>query len=204
MPKKGLTVWFTGLSAAGKTTIAKAVEIKLKERGIKVERLDGDTVRQSLTKDLGFSKEDRDKNIARVSFVAKLLTRNNVIVLCSFISPYQAERDNARETIGSFIEVYVKASVEECTKRDPKGLYQKALAGEIENFTGVSDPYEEPENADLVCNTLVESEDESVDKVIKFLEDHDYIEKVESSGDDVYSDEDQEKVQKRLEDLGYI
>ncbi len=201
MPKKGLTVWFTGLSAAGKTTIALAVEKILKDRGIKVERLDGDTVRQSLTKDLGFSKEDRDKNISRVSFVAKLLTRNNVIVLCSFISPYREERNKARETIGSFIEVYVKASVEECSKRDPKGLYKKALAGEIPHFTGVSDPYEEPEHADLICNTLKETEEESVQKVISYLEDNGYIEK---SGDDVYSDEEREKVQKRLEDLGYI
>ncbi len=201
MPKKGLTVWFTGLSAAGKTTIALALEKILKERGIKVERLDGDTVRQSLTKDLGFSKEDRDKNISRVSFVAKLLTRNNVIVLASFISPYREERSKAKETIGSFIEVYVHATVEECTKRDPKGLYKKAIAGEIPHFTGVSDPYEEPEKADLVCHTVTETEEESVQKVIQFLEDNDYIEK---SGEEVYSDEEREKVQKRLEDLGYL
>ncbi|HDS09499.1 MAG TPA: adenylyl-sulfate kinase [Firmicutes bacterium] len=203
MPKKGLTVWFTGLSAAGKTTIALAVEKILKGRGIKVERLDGDTVRKNLTKDLGFSKEDRDRNIERVSFVAMLLTRNDVIVLCSFISPYREERNKAKATIGSFVEVYVKASVEECSKRDPKGLYKKALAGEIEHFTGVSDPYEEPIQPDLICNTLIETEEESVQKVITFLEENDYIEKNDSP-EDVYSDEEREKVQKRLEDLGYI
>ena len=188
MPKKGLTVWFTGLSAAGKTTIALAVEKILKGRGIKVERLDGDTVRKNLTKDLGFSKEDRDRNIERVSFVAMLLTRNDVIVLCSFISPYREERNKAKATIGSFVEVYVKASVEECSKRDPKGLYKKALAGEIEHFTGVSDPYEEPIQPDLICNTLIETEEESVQKVITFLEENDYIEKNDSP-EDVYSDE---------------
>lgn len=206
MPKKGITVWFTGLSAAGKTTIAMDVEKILKERAIKVERLDGDTVRQDLTRDLGFSKEDRDKNISRVSFVAKLLTRNDVVVLCSFISPYVEERQAAKDKIGSFVEVYVKASVEECSKRDPKGLYKKAKAGEIENFTGISDPYEEPPAPDLVCDTVKESVEESVEKVISFLEDHGYIEKEDTGveDEDVYSDEEREKVQKRLEDLGYI
>ena len=167
---KGVTVWFTGLSGSGKTTIATRVETILKERGFPVERLDGDIVRQSLTRDLGFSKEDRDKNIERVTFVAKLLTRNGVITLCAFISPYKPVRDQSRREIGEFLEVYVKASLPALLERDLKGLYRKAIAGEIQNFTGVNDPYDVPENPELVCDTDVESIEESVGKVIAALE----------------------------------
>jgi adenylyl-sulfate kinase len=173
--QKGVTVWFTGLSGAGKTAIAKVVEQELRAREIKVERLDGDIVRQSLTRDLGFSKEDRNKNIERVTFVAKLLTRNDVIVLCSFISPYQARRDQSRREIGSFVEVYVECPVEVCAERDVKGLYAKAFAGEIENFTGVSDPYEPPQAPDLVCHTAQETVEESAHKVMDYLEAHGYL-----------------------------
>jgi adenylyl-sulfate kinase len=173
--QKGVTVWFTGLSGAGKTAIAKGVERELRERGLKVERLDGDIVRKSLTRDLGFTKEDRNKNIERVTFVAQLLTRNEVIVLCSFISPYQARRDQSRQEIGSFIEVYVECPLEVCAERDVKGLYEKAFAGEIENFTGVSDPYEPPENPELVCHTAQEDVTESAAKVVDYLETHGYI-----------------------------
>jgi ATP sulfurylase/adenylyl-sulfate kinase len=172
---KGVTVWFTGLSGSGKTTIAKRIESMLHERGISVERLDGDVVRQSLTRDLGFSKEDRDKNIERVTFVAKLLTRNHAIVLSSFISPYRVMRDNARREIGEFLEVYVRTPMDTLLERDVKGMYKKAMAGEIPNFTGVNDPYEEPEHADLVLDTDKESIDESVAKVISLLEDRGYI-----------------------------
>jgi sulfate adenylyltransferase len=171
----GVTVWFTGLSGSGKTTIAKRVESILHERGVNVERLDGDVVRQSLTRDLGFSKEDRDKNIERVTFVAKVLTRNGVIVLSSFISPYRAQREASRREIGSFLEVYVKTSLDTLVERDLKGLYKKALAGEIQGFTGVNDPYEEPERPDLVCDTDVESIDESVAAVLTLLEDRGFI-----------------------------
>lgn len=171
----GVTVWFTGLSGSGKTTIAKRVETILHDRGVHVERLDGDVVRQSLTRDLGFSKEDRDKNIERVTFVAKLLTRNGVIVLSSFISPYQAQRDASRREIGSFLEVYVKTSLDTLVERDLKGLYKKALAGEIQGFTGVNDPYEEPERPDLVCDTDAETIDESVAAVLTLLEDRGFI-----------------------------
>ena len=167
---RGVTVWFTGLSGSGKTTIAKRVEEILRERGVPVERLDGDVVRQSLTRDLGFSKEDRDKNIERVTFVAKLLTRNGVVVLSSFISPYRAIRDYSRREIGEFLEVYVRASLDTLIARDLKGLYRKALAGEIEGFTGVNDPYEEPERPDLVCDTDVESVEVSVGTVLALLE----------------------------------
>ena len=173
--QRGFTLWFTGLSGSGKTTIAKQVEKELRRRGLKVERLDGDIVRQSLTRDLGFSKEDRDKNIERVTFVAKLLTRNGVAVLCSFISPYRARRAKSREEIGEFIEVYVECPVEVCAQRDVKGLYAKAFAGEIGNFTGVSDPYEPPENPEIVCHTAEETVEESAAKVIAYLEEHGYI-----------------------------
>ncbi|HHW08411.1 MAG TPA: sulfate adenylyltransferase [Firmicutes bacterium] len=165
----GVTVWFTGLSGAGKTTIAKLVEEKLKELGVPVERLDGDTVRQSLTRDLGFSKEDRYTNLERVSFVAKLLTRNGVIVLASFIAPYREAREMCRRTIGSFLEVYVKAELATLISRDTKGLYMKALAGELTNFTGINDPYEEPENPDLICDTDAEKPEESAAKVLNLL-----------------------------------
>lgn len=172
---RGVTLWFTGLSGAGKTVMAKRVEEELRERGLKVERLDGDIVRQSLTRDLGFSKEDRDKNIERVTFVAKLLTRNGVAVLCSFISPYRARRAKSRREIGEFIEVYVECSVKTCAERDVKGLYAKAFAGEIANFTGVSDPYEPPEDPEIVCHTAVETVEESVAKVIDYLEEGGYL-----------------------------
>ena len=141
---KGFTLWFTGLSGAGKTTVAVALVKELQARGMKVERLDGDVVRQGLTRDLGFSKEDRDKNIERVTFVAKLLSRNGVGVLASFISPYRATRDMVRRETTNFIEVFVNAPLEVCAARDVKGMYAKAFAGEIKEFTGVSDPYEEP------------------------------------------------------------
>ena len=165
----------TGLSGAGKTTIAKLVETELKSRGIKIERLDGDVVRQSLTRDLGFTKEDRDKNIERVTFVAKLLSRNGIGVIASFISPYQAVRDMARFETTNFIEVYVHAPLEVCVERDVKGLYEKAFSGEIENFTGVSDPYEEPTNPEIVCHTHVETPEECAAKLIAYLEEHNCI-----------------------------
>jgi adenylyl-sulfate kinase len=173
--QKGFTLWFTGLSGSGKTAIAKLVEQELCDRDLKVERLDGDIVRQGLTRDLGFSKEDRDKNIERVTFVAKLLTRNGVAVLCSFISPYRERRARSRQEIGEFIETYVECPVEECARRDVKGLYAKAFAGEIENFTGVSDPYEEPESPEIVCHTAQETPEESTAKIITYLEERGYI-----------------------------
>jgi adenylyl-sulfate kinase len=171
----------TGLSGAGKTTIAKIVEAKLKARGLKIERLDGDVVRQSLTRDLGFSKEDRDKNIERVTFVAKLLSRNEVGVIASFISPYQAVRDNVRQETTNFIEVFVHAPLEVCAERDVKGMYAKAFAGEIENFTGVSDPYEAPANPEIIIQTHLETPEESATRLIVYLEEHGYIPVAEKS-----------------------
>src|SRR5213080_1264066 len=150
--EKGFTLWFTGLSGAGKTTISHLVELELRARGSKVEVLDGDVVRENLSKGLGFSKEDRDTNIRRISFVADLLSRNGVVAITAAISPYREIRDEARELMGArFIEIHVKASVEECARRDVKGLYEKAMRGEIKEFTGVSDPYEEPLDPELVC-----------------------------------------------------
>ncbi|MEX2680073.1 MAG: adenylyl-sulfate kinase [Candidatus Sigynarchaeota archaeon] len=174
---KGFTVWFTGLACSGKTTIADALVPLLKQKGFKVERLDGDVVRQSLTRDLGFSVEDRRKNIERVTFVAKLLTRNDVVVLATFISPEIAMRANARKEIGNFIEVYVKASVNTCAARDVKGMYKKAMAGQIKDFTGVhaSAPYEEPVNPELVLDTEKYGVDECVRQVMAKLVELGYV-----------------------------
>ena len=176
--QKGITIWFTGLSGAGKTTIALGVERRLKERGLYVERLDGDIVREILTADLGFTKEDRDTNIKRNVFVAGLLTRNDVITLCSFISPYREAREYARkqiERVGTFIEVFVNAPLSICEKRDVKGLYQKARRGEIKNFTGISAPYEIPLDYELELRTDIETVEASTARVIKYLEGKDYI-----------------------------
>ncbi|RMG88218.1 MAG: adenylyl-sulfate kinase [Chloroflexi bacterium] len=176
----GFTLWLTGLSGAGKTTIALALVEKLRARGVKFERLDGDVVRQSLTSDLGFSKEDRDKNIQRVTFVAKLLSRNGVGVIASFISPYRETRNYIRRETTNFIEVFVDAPLEVCAERDVKGLYAKAFAGEIENFTGVSDPYEPPENPDIVVHTHLETVDESAEKILQYLEVRGFIPALEA------------------------
>ena len=166
---KGFVVWLTGLPCSGKTTVAKIVEKELKKSGLKAERLDGDVVRQSLTRDLGFSKEDRDENIERITFVAKLLSRNGVAVIVSFISPYREKRDNARRECTNFIETYVKCPVEVCEKRDVKGMYKKARCGDIKDFTGVSDPYEEPLKPELVIETDKESPEQSAKKIMEKL-----------------------------------
>jgi adenylylsulfate kinase len=173
--QKGVTVWFTGLSGAGKTTITDALTAKLRDRGAKLEVLDGDIVRTNLTKGLGFSKEDRDENVRRIGFVSHLLTRNGVIVLVSAISPYRNIRDEVRERIGDFMEVYVSAPVEVCEQRDVKGLYAKARSGEIKQFTGISDPYEAPLNPEINCETHKETLEESVGKVIAKLEEMGYL-----------------------------
>jgi adenylylsulfate kinase len=175
MAHRGVTVWFTGLSGAGKTTIRMALEQQLRAQGFKVEVLDGDIVRQNLTKGLGFSKDDRDENIRRIGFVAHLLTRNDVIVLVSAISPYSDIRDEVRSRIGDFVEVYVNAPLSVCEERDVKGLYKKARAGEIKQFTGIDDPYEAPTSPDVECKTHEETVEESTAKVMKFLEARGYI-----------------------------
>lgn len=169
MEQSGVSVWFTGLSGAGKTTICQAVERKLLEQGCKVEVLDGDIVRLNLTKGLGFSKEDRDENIRRIGFVAQLLTRNGVIVLVAAISPYRDVRNEVRQKIGNFIEVYVNAPLDVCEERDVKGLYQKARSGQIKNFTGIDDPYQPPTHPEVECRTDQEHLNESVTKVLEAI-----------------------------------
>jgi adenylylsulfate kinase len=173
--ERGFTIWFTGLSGAGKSTTAELLVPELKKRGLNVELLDGDVVRTNLSKGLGFSKEDRDTNILRIGFVAQLLSRNGVATVVSAISPYREARNQVREWIGDFVEVYVEASLEEVTRRDVKGLYEKAIAGEIANFTGVSDPYEPPENPELVINTEQISREESCRMVVAKLEELGYL-----------------------------
>ncbi|MDA0987744.1 MAG: adenylyl-sulfate kinase [Chloroflexi bacterium] len=172
---KGFTLWFTGLSGAGKSTIAEKVYQNLKEAGRNVEMLDGDVVRTNLSKGLGFSKEDRDTNIRRIGFVSKLLSRNGTIAIVAAISPYRDVRDEVREEIGDFVEVFVECSLEELTRRDVKGLYEKAIRGEIKNFTGVSDPYEEPLNPEVVVNSQHESVEESISKVMAKLNEMGYL-----------------------------
>ncbi|RLG72720.1 MAG: adenylyl-sulfate kinase [Methanobacteriota archaeon] len=171
----GFTVWFTGLSGSGKTTIAKLVGKRLRELGLRVEHLDGDQVRKQLCKDLGYTKEDRDKNIERIAYVASLLTRNGVATLVSVISPYREARRLARTMIGRFVEVYTRCPLEVCAKRDSKGLYRKAFNGEIHNFTGVSDPYEEPENAELVIDTDQVFPEEAAEMVLQKLVELGYL-----------------------------
>ncbi len=171
----GYVLWMTGLSGAGKTTIALLLEEELKARGCKFERLDGDVVRESLTRDLGFSKEDRDKNIERVSFVAKLLSRNGVGCVCSFISPYQAVRDMVRAGTTNFIEVFIDAPLNVVIDRDVKGMYKKAIAGEIPNFTGISDPFEAPANPEIHIHTDQETPAESAQRILTYLERQNFI-----------------------------
>ncbi|KKM93973.1 hypothetical protein LCGC14_1203010 [marine sediment metagenome] len=172
---KGFTLWFTGLPCSGKTVLADAVAKELRNQGMKVERLDGDIVRKSLTRDLGFSEEDRNMNIERVTFVSKLLTRNGVAVLASFVSPYNKIRDYSRKEIGNYILVYVKCSLEECENRDIKGMYAKARAGEIKDFTGIDHPFEEPDITDIIVETDKQTVEESKNIILQALKEMDYL-----------------------------
>ena len=171
----GFTIWFTGLSGSGKTTISRLVEAELQKRGFPVEVLDGDVVRQNLSQGLGFTKADRDTNIQRIAFVSKLLTRNHVVTLVAAISPYREAREAARKEIGNFVEVYVKCPLETCMARDAKGLYKKALEGAIPYFTGISDPYEEPLEPEIVLHTHQETPEESAVKLLRRLQELRYI-----------------------------
>lgn len=173
--QKGFTLWLTGLSGSGKTTIARILAEKMKSLDLNVELLDGDAIRNKLSPGLGYSKADRLLNIKRVAFLAKLLTRNNVIVIASLISPYHDIRSYCREEIGNYIEVFVKCPLEVLIKRDPKGLYAKALAGDIDNFTGISDPYEEPLNPDIIVETDREAPEQSAAKILHWLKQKNYI-----------------------------
>lgn len=171
----GFTLWFTGLSGAGKTTVSRRVAEELLARGLKVEVLDGDVVRENLSKGLGFSKEDRDTNIRRIGWVCEVLSRNGVVAIAAAISPYREIRDELRGKIGHFVEVYAECPIDVLAERDVKGLYKKALAGELKNFTGVSDPYEPPLAAEVVYHSDRETVDESVARVLDKLEELGYI-----------------------------
>jgi adenylylsulfate kinase len=174
--ERGCVIWFTGLSGSGKTTIAQIVEHKLLDAGVPIEILDGDVVRENLSKGLGFSKEDRDINIRRIAFVAHLLQRNGAFVITAAISPYRAIRNEARAMIKDFVEVYAEAPLEVCEERDVKGLYAKARAGEIKGFTGIDDPYEPPSSPEVVCNTAEETPEQSAQKVLERLIELKYVE----------------------------
>jgi adenylyl-sulfate kinase len=170
MQGKGFTLWLTGLPRSGKSTVAGLVAGRLRALGIgQLEVLDGDVVREGLCRDLGFSRADREENIHRIAFVSKLLTRNGVAVIVAAISPYREGRELAREEIQSFVEIWCKAAVEDCAARDYKGLYAKAMRGELDNMTGVNDPYEEPEDADLVLDTVNEPPERSAERVVSLL-----------------------------------
>jgi adenylyl-sulfate kinase len=167
---KGFTVWFTGLPGAGKTTLARLLEGKLRQLGLQVEVLDGDEVRKRLTKGLGFTREDREENIRRIAYVANLLSKVGAVAIVAAISPYAQSREKVRTEIENFVEVFVKCSLETCIERDPKGLYAKAQRGEISHFTGISDPYEEPKNPEIIVETDQEQPDECLMKILSQLE----------------------------------
>lgn len=196
---KGYTVWLTGLSGSGKSTLALRLAHELRKRGQIVEILDGDVIRRSLSKGLGFSKEDRDENIRRVGYVSSYLTATERVAVAACISPYASIRDKNRELIGNFVEVYCKCSVKECAKRDPKGLYEKAFKGEIKEFTGVDDPYEEPKNPEVVVETDKETPEESLAIILAKLEELNYLPKLKS-----LTQEEEDAIVKRLESLGYL
>ena len=194
----GFTIWFTGLSGSGKSTLSDIIEQRLKEHGRNVEVLDGDIVRTHLSKGLGFSREDRDTNIKRIAFVCALLTRNGVICISAAIAPYSEAREWARKEIGSFVEVYVKCPLSVCRERDVKGLYKLVDEGKIKNFTGVDDPYEEPEHPDLVIETDKETIEESIARIFAKLEELGYLEA------DGPADDDSKVLTDRLAALGYL
>lgn len=175
MEHQGFTLWFTGLSGAGKTTVSQVIAKELRARGMKVEVLDGDVVRENLSKGLGFSKEDRDTNIRRIGWVCEVLTRNGVVAIAAAISPYREIRDENRAKIGRFVEVYAECPIPVLAERDVKGLYKKALAGEIKNFTGVDDPYEPPLTPEVVYHSDREMVEESAQKILNKLEEMGYI-----------------------------
>jgi len=200
---KGFTLWFTGLPCSGKSTLAGIVAVELKRRQRFVEVLDGDEVRKHLTKGLGFSREDRDENIRRIGYVCRLLSRNGAVAIAAAISPYRAVRDEVRagHETGRFLEVFVNTPVEVCIQRDVKGMYKKALAGELKNFTGIDDPYEPPLSPELVIDAATEPEERSATQILTRLEQLGFAEPLHEPS---YTPEEAEKIRERLARLGYI
>ncbi|RJP17691.1 MAG: adenylyl-sulfate kinase [Candidatus Abyssobacteria bacterium SURF_5] len=199
---RGFTLWFTGMSGAGKTTLSRMVEETLLERGMRVEVLDGDVIRNNLSQGLGFSKKDRDINIRRIGFVCHLLTRNDVVAIAAAISPYREIRSENRNLIKSYVEIFCKCPLDVLKERDPKGLYKKVEKGEIKQFTGIDDPYEEPLDAEIILETDKETVEQSFNKIIRTLELMNYI--PPSGIEDEYTEEEEEKIKERLRSLGYI
>lgn len=195
---QGFTLWFTGLPCSGKSTLSQIVAAELERRGRGVEVLDGDIVRENLTKGLGFSKEDRDTNIRRIGFVCGLLSKHGAVAISAAISPYRAVRDHVRSQITNFIEVFVDTPLELCIQRDVKGMYKKALAGQMKNFTGIDDPYEAPLNSELTIKTAHETAEKSAARVLAYLEEKGFIEPAGS-----YNGDQSEKLQEKLARVGY-
>jgi len=198
---KGFTLWFTGLPCSGKSTLAEIIAPELARRGRTVDILDGDVVRTNLTKGLGFSKEDRDENIRRIGFVCGLITKHGGIAISAAISPYRSVRNEVRSKIENFVEVFVDTPLELCIQRDVKGMYKKAIAGEMKNFTGISDPYEPPLHPEIVIHTQKESEQESAARILGSLE---RMGLIEPAHEPAYTSDEAEKIRERLEKLGYI
>ena len=199
---KGCTLWFTGLPCSGKSTLAELLAEELKRRGRYVEIMDGDEVRKHLTKGLGFSREDRDENIRRIGYVCRLLSRNGVVAIGAAISPFRAIRDEVRAAHeADFLEIFVDTPLELCIQRDVKGMYKKAIAGEMKNFTGISDPYEPPENPEIVIRTAKENAEQSAAQILAELERRGLL---APGASDSYTPEEAEKIRQRLADLGYI
>ncbi|MEJ5377705.1 MAG: adenylyl-sulfate kinase [bacterium] len=200
---EGFTVWFTGLTAAGKTTVARLVARELLERGFRVELLDGDEVRKNLSQGLGFSREDRDRNVLRIGYVCKLLSRNGVVAIAAAVSPYRETREKLRADIGNFVEVYVSCPIQVCSERDYKGIYKALQEGRISQVSGLDDPYEEPQNPEVIIRTHQETPEESAAKVITALEELGYV-APKDLGSLGYSEEERLLLEKRLSELGYI
>lgn len=206
--EQGATLWFTGLSGAGKSTLATSLVERLESAGRRVELLDGDEVRKNLSQGLGFSKADRDANIQRIAFVAKLLSRNGVIAITAAISPYRETRDAARreiETGARFVEIFVDCPLAVCEQRDVKGLYKKARSGEIAQFTGISDPYEAPEHPEVHLHTDRESPDQDVEFILNTLVELGVLPaQWDSSNNGAYTSDEEAAVEERLKNLGYL
>ncbi len=201
--EKGTLIWLTGIAASGKSTIGRALAEELRKRGFKVENLDADEIRANISPDLGYTPEARDLNTKRLAFLGKLLCRNGVFAIVAAVSPLRFYRDRARSMVDNFIEVYVKASLETCKKRDPKGLYKRAERGEVNDIAGLHMPYEEPLKPEVICNTEEEDVDTCVKKIIATMETLGYLPKKEGEPPSV-SAEDEEKIKERLRGLGYI